>query len=167
MKNQIDNAFADLNAKMEANQLAWFKAACEATVAYYSSDERAATLAALRQTPRAEAEAIRDADKAKLQRLAGGKTWIEAVWLTHRSPEAQEKLIAKNVAGLIAKRDATIIKALTKAGITSLPEFTLTETSDGYEGTFWIDGHRVTIRTILAGGYNIQCLHQRTLVKVA
>jgi len=75
-------------------------------------------------------------------------------------------MMRKNTESLIAKRDAQIIKALTKAGITEIPEFELVECSDGIEGVFNVAGHVVTIRTILAGGYNIQRLHNRTLVKV-
>jgi hypothetical protein len=79
--------------------------------------------------------------------------------------------MAKNTDRVIAKRDANIIKALEKKGVTSIPDFELIdfeliECSDGFEGEFHVDGHIVTIRTILAGGYNIQCLHQRTLIKV-
>ena len=74
--------------------------------------------------------------------------------------------MAKNTDRVIAKRDANIIKALEKKGVTSIPDFELIECSDGVEGKFHVDGHIVTIRTILAGGYNIQCLHQRTLVKI-
>lgn len=146
---QIQTAFADLNAKMLDRQLAWAKARREATKA---------KIAELQPTRRQMGEwAYYDAVFA----AAAGKTWfnilLSADW---------EELVAKNVANTIAKRDAQIIKALNKAGIEELPAFQLVEVSDGVEGLFIVDGHSVTIRTILAGGYNIQCLHQRTLVKV-
>ena len=86
--------------------------------------------------------------------------------LDGRSRQAALDLMAKNTAALIAKRDAQIIAALTKAGVTEIPEFELLSTGDGLEGTFWVAGKKVTIKTILAGGYNIQRLHNRTLVKV-
>ena len=148
MQTQIDNAFAALNAQMLERQMAW-------------ADRRRAAIK--------EAEAKVEPGKWFSERLwnarietAGSKTWA-AILLAGD----WRAMVEKNVAGLIAKRDATIIAALAKKGITEIADFELTHTSDGVEGAFEVDGHRVTIRTILAGGYNIQCLHQRTLVKVA
>lgn len=165
MQTQIDNAFAELNAKILERQLAWFEGRNELVRTYYASEERKAALGEWSKQTRKENEAARKADTAKLESLAGGKTWLAAIW-SNPKPEQRAEFVAKNVKGLIARRDAQIIKALTKEGITALPEFNLVETSDGLEGLFVVAGKRVSIRTILAGGYNIQCLHQRTLVKI-
>ena len=97
--------------------------------------------------------------------ICGGKGWYGII--AHGTENGIRAAVQKNVEALIARRDAQIITALTKVGVTEIPDFELVETSDGVEGTFNVAGHRVHIKTILAGGYNIQCLHNRTLVKVS
>jgi diacylglycerol kinase family enzyme len=149
MQDQLTAAFADLNAQMLARQLEW---------AYKRHAAVTALIAELAPKRRKMGEwAYYDAVFA----AAGGKTWFNLL-----TSGGILKNVTKNVEATIANRDAKIIKALTKAGVTSIAPFELTHTSDGYEGQFDVDGHRVTIKTILAGGYNIQCLHQRTTVKV-
>ena len=86
--------------------------------------------------------------------------------MEHKSSARCYEFVAKNVAKMIANRNDRIVKALNKNGVTEIPEFNLLHGSNGFEGAFKVAGYWVTINTILAGGYNIQCLHQRTLVKV-
>jgi hypothetical protein len=145
----LDAAFADLNAQMLARQLEW---------AYQRHAAVTALIEELSPKRRKMGEwAYYDAVFA----AAGGKTWFNLL-----TSGGILKNVTKNVDAIIKNRDAKIIAALKKVGVTEIGPFDLVHTSDGFEGTFDIDGHRVTIKTILAGGYNIQCLHQRTTVKV-
>jgi hypothetical protein len=152
MQDQLNRAFADLNQIMLDRQLAWVenrRNALKIKIAELSPKRR-----------QIGASAYYD----QVFAAAGGKTWFNLMW--ERSIEQIHELVQKNVKNLISSRDAKIIAALTKKGITEIPDFELTHISDGYEGIFYIGETRVEIRTIVAGGYNIQCLHQRTLVKV-
>jgi hypothetical protein len=152
MQKQLDTAFAELNQKMLDRQLAWVE------------NRRIAVKELIVELTPKRRSLGEFTYYDKVFTAAGGKTWFNM--MSGRNAEQIRELVEKNVQKLIANRNAKIITALTKKGITEIPDFELTEISDGYEGIFYIGEHRVEIRTILAGGYNIQCLHQRTLVKV-
>lgn len=64
-------------------------------------------------------------------------------------------------------RNARIAGKFIKAGIDSInvDNFKVVY-GETFEGVWLIDGYRVSISVIFAGGYNIQKLHQRVLVNV-
>lgn len=64
-------------------------------------------------------------------------------------------------------RNNRIVSKMEKVGITSIDvdNFKVVY-GKNFEGHWIIDGFRVKIEVIFAGGYNIQCLHHRVLVNI-
>ena len=104
----------------------------------------------------------------KLFALAGGKSWYNT--FDGRSKSMIEEFMEKNHQNTIDKRNVSIAKKLEKAGATEVLSEEYVYTKDGFNGIFRVNTNagvkRVSIDTIYAGGYNIQCLHLRVLVKV-
>lgn len=104
----------------------------------------------------------------RLFEISGGKTWYNV--FNGRNAAMIAEFVEKNCAAIAAKRNAGIAKKLAAAGVSELIETTYTNTTDGFNGVFVVmtdKGRKVvTVDTIRAGGYNIQCLHLRVLVKI-
>ena len=96
---------------------------------------------------------------------AGGKGWLEM--LRHGSIN---EMITKGEAMKAEARNAKIAAKLNKAGISAVTGFDSNRTADGFTGRWTVETDKgiksVFIDVILAGGYNIQCLHHRVLVNV-
>ena len=152
----LEVIFAPMDAKVLASAQEWAVGRVAALKEFKASDEYAAIR--------------RDAHKLyeRLHSIAGGKTWY-GVFNGTGSVYVSE-FMARNCAATAKKRNASITAKLAKAGVTEVVGENYTYTNDGFNGVFNVNTNagpkRVSIDTIYAGGYNIQCLHLRVLVKV-
>lgn len=100
--------------------------------------------------------------------LAGGKVWYEVLM---RSDENIIEFVKENCKAGADRRNAKLAASLEKVGVLEVvgePE--VIRTADGFNGLFVINTNegtkRITIKTIYAGGYNVQCFHTRVKVTV-
>lgn len=103
-----------------------------------------------------------------LHRISGGKTWFNV--LSPRNARQIAEFVVHNCKATADKRNANIAKKLVAAGVTEVVSSDFANTKDGFNGTFVVNTNAgrkvVTVNTIFAGGYNIQCAHLRVLTKV-
>lgn len=152
----LNEVLAPLDADRMVRAQEWAKRRCAAYIEWKNSDE---------------AQAIRNNSWAwypKAFAVAGGKAWWNLFQYGYSQHVAD--FMVKNCAAGVAKRNFKIASNLAKAGVTSVISSEYARTDDGFDGFFLVETNqgakRVTITTIYAGGYNIQCLHVRVLVKV-
>lgn len=106
---------------------------------------------------------------AKLFAIAGGKTWYNV--FDGRSDAMIEEFVKKNHERTIEARNSKIAAKLVKTEVTEIVSSEYARTEDGFNGFYIVNTNtgvkRIRIETIVAGGYNIQCLHLRVLVKIS
>lgn len=154
--NKLNEVFAPLDADVLENSQKWAVGRMAAIKTFKETDEY--------QLIR------RDAFKlyARLFDIAGGKTWYNV--FNGRSAAMVAEFVEKNCAATVAKRNASIAGKLTKANVSEVISEEFARAPNGFDGVFVVmtDAGKkvVTINTIIAGGYNIQCRHLRVLVRV-
>lgn len=154
---KLNEIFAPMDAKVLDGTKEWAKGRIKAIHDFKASDE-------YKDNIRRDSWGV----MAKLYAIAGGKTWYNVFY--GRTLDMINPIIEKSCAEQVTKRNSMIATKLEKAGVTEVITEEFTNTDDGFNGVFVVSTNagtkRVKIETIYAGGYNVQCLHLRTLVKV-
>ena len=176
MLKQLENDFAAQDAEFADNQAEWAEGRITA-LREIKTNEAFLKVSEITDADRSAAECDRFtrassfADERKRDfkySLCGGKTWYE-IFANYSRDGAQER-VAKNCASIAKNRNARIIKRMEKEGITKLSNARIEQTTDGFNGYYAVTtdkGEKIlTLTTIIAGGYNIQCAHLRTLISI-
>lgn len=153
---KLNEFFVDMDAAVLVKTQAWAQARVAAIKEFKAS---------------AEYQEMRYNQHALYHRLfaiAGGKSWYNV--FNGTNAEFVERFMRENHEATIEQRNIAITKKLIKAGVFEVISDEFSRTSDGFHGTFVVGTDagvkRITIKTIEAGGWNIQCWHLRTLVKI-
>lgn len=152
---QLNEVFADLDAKLIEQSVEWVMKRYDAYVEYQKSDEYKNRVGTSEERWN------------KALAIAGGRTYRDMFdW----GKEETKKRVIKKTKATIESRNTSIASKLVKAEITQVLSSNFTNTNDGFNGVFMVETNKgpkkITIDTIYAGGYNIQCFHIRVLVKV-
>lgn len=151
----LGELFADQDAKIAESDVAWALARKAALRAFEATDE-ARALGKL---------GAWGGIYEKRFEICGGKTWFQL--FSTASDDEIVTTMQKKAKHVAEARNAKIATKLEKAGVTEVLQAEAVFILDGFRGVYKVNGERfVEIQSIVAGGYNVQRLHQRVLCHV-